>query len=167
MPIPLTWHGSLGISAAPSESSGAMWIWGCLWRDGRAISTFWQVTRKKPLVPTCFCQIYFAEQGPRPGLKVGAAFMLVVVAVHKAVSVGNAFWSVLLCPSSGCAVRGRASCIPCPVPHTPYPASCIPHPMWDPVQRGLGALPASTGCTPSVLGKLKESQGALITGCPA
>lgn len=148
MPIPPTWHGSLGISAAPSESSGAMWIWGCLWRDGRAISTFWQVTRKKPLVPTCFCQIYFAEQGPRPGLKVGAAFMLVVVAVHKAVSVGNAFWSVLLCPSSGCTVRGRAFCIPrlYPIRRILRPASHIPcgtqcREDWEHCLLALGALP--------------------------
>lgn len=52
-----------------------------------------------------------------------------------------------------------------PTPHILRPAPCIPHPMWDPVERGLGPLPISTGCT--LLGKLEGSRGALVSGCPA
>lgn len=182
LPIPPTWQRSLGISAAPSESSGAVWFWGVNGGMAGQTSTFWWVTCKKPLVPTRFCPIYFAEREPRPGLKVGAAFKLVDLAVHTAGLVGNTFWSVLLCPSPGCTARERTSCIPCPVPHTPYPATHIPHPVasyvlrftlapsirhptWDPVEKGLGPLPLSTGCTPWVLGKLEASQGANRLPC--
>lgn len=111
------------------------------------------------------------------------------------VLAGNMFWGVLLHPSACCTTREKASCIPCPASHTPYSASCTPHPIsrilhptsripcpashtpypapctlhpaWDPKEGGAGALPGGTGCTPLVLGKSEGSQAALITSCPA
>lgn len=126
MPIPLTWQGSLGISAAPSESSGAMWIWGCLWRDGRANRHLLAGVMQKALSPHMFLANLFC----RARAKI------------RTESEGCLQASCCGCPHSCLGGKCILECAALPLPWlhckresilhpmscTPHPISCKPHP---------------------------------------
>lgn len=145
-------------------------------------STFWWVTCKKPLVPTTVLPNLFCRARAKTRTERGSCLQACWYGCpHSYLSGKYVLWCAALpLPWLHCEgenILHPRSYNPYPATHIPHPvvsyvlhltpAPCIPHPTWDPVERGLGPLPFSTGCTPWVLGKLEGSQGALITGCPA